>query len=652
MPLGQTRFAIQRLHMPHALSANTAAHGAVPETAARRDFWRLTLGCIGVVYGDIGTSPLYAFRESVLAATSGGHSASEPVVLGILSLIVWALLLIVTVKYILILLRADNDGEGGTLALMALANRSVGGHSLVIITLGIVSAALFYGDAMITPAISVLSAVEGLSIATPALNVYVVPLTIAILFGLFAVQSRGTASVAAFFGPITLVWFIALAAGGIVHVGQNPAVLTALDPVYGLSFLAHHGWIGLATLGAVFLAVTGCEALYADLGHFGKGPIRTAWIFVALPALTLNYFGQGALLLAKPEAIENPFYLLYPSWALLPMIGLAAAATVIASQAVITGTFSLTNQAVQLGLLPRLNVTRTSETQAGQIYMPRINGILLVGVLFLVAEFESSSALASAYGIAVSGTMVVTALLALIVVWRYWKWPLWSAVALIAPFLLIDTTFLTANMLKVLSGGWVPLLIGSGVIVIMLTWRRGARILAAKTRRLEMPIHELIESLERKPRTRVAGTAVFLTASPDSAPTALLHSLKHYNTLHNNNVILTIITENVPRVATEYRVQMEPLGGSFMRAVLRFGFVEAPNVPKALAIARKLGWTFDIMSTSFFLSRRAVRPDPRSPMPIWQDKLFIFLAQNADDASSYFQLPTDRVVEIGTQVSV
>ena len=365
-----------------------------------------------------------------------------------------------------------------------------------------------------------------------ALEDYVVPLTVLILFGLFAVQSHGTARVAAFFGPITLVWFIALALGGIAHIAQNLGVLAALNPAHGMMFLGSHGWIGLATLGAVFLAVTGCEALYADLGHFGRGPIQTAWLLVALPALTLNYFGQGALLLASPEAIENPFYLLYPEWALLPMVGLAAAATVIASQAVITGAYSLTNQAVQLGLLPRLHIQRTSETQAGQIYIPRINGILLVGVLLLVAQFRSSSALASAYGIAVSGTMVVTALLALVVIWKSWKWPLWAAAALIVPFLLIDTTFLTANMLKVFHGGWVPLLIGGFVILIMLTWRRGAEILAAKTRRLETPIEVLIKSLEKSPPPRVPGTAVFLTATPDSAPTALLHSLKHYKVLH------------------------------------------------------------------------------------------------------------------------
>jgi KUP system potassium uptake protein len=638
--------------MPHALTETIAANGSSAEAASRRNFWGLTLGCIGVVYGDIGTSPLYAMRESVLAATSGGQTASEPVILGILSLIVWALILIVTVKYVLILLRADNDGEGGTLAMMALANRALGGKSLTIILLGIVGAALFYGDSLITPAISVLSAVEGLKVVTPALNEYVVPLSILILLGLFTVQSHGTARVAAFFGPIMLLWFVAIAIAGFGHVVQNPDVLRAFNPIYGVAFLTNHGLIGLATLGAVFLVVTGSEALYADLGHFGRGPIQTAWLSVALPALTLNYLGQGALLLATPEAIENPFYLLYPDWALLPMVGLATAATIIASQAVISGAFSLTNQAIQLGLLPRIHIQRTSETQAGQIYIPRINGMLLIGVLFLVAQFRSSSGLASAYGIAVTATMVVTAAMALVVIWKVWKWPIWAAAALMLPFLFIDTTFLTANMLKVLHGGWVPLLIGGMVMIIMLTWRRGSKILSAKTRKLETPIDSLIESLEKSPKPRVPGTAVFLTATPDSAPTALLHSLKHYKVLHESNVILTIITENVPRVATKNRVEIEPLGESFMRVVLHYGFMEAPNVPKALAVARKLGWTFDIMSTSFFLSRRSVRPDPRSGMPAWQDRLFIFLAQNADDASSYFQLPTDRVVEIGTQVTV
>jgi KUP system potassium uptake protein len=473
-----------------------------------------------------------------------------------------------------------------------------------------------------------------------------------ILFALFLVQSHGTARVASFFGPITLVWFFALAAAGLYHVALNPSVLAAFNPLHGVSFLLSHGYIGLLTLGAVFLVVTGAEALYADLGHFGRGPIRTAWLTVCLPALTLNYLGQGALLLAQPTAIENPFFLLYPDWALIPMVGLATAATVIASQAVITGAYSMTRQAIQLGLLPRLEIRHTSEAQFGQIYIPRVNLLLLLGVLMLVVQFRSSGALASAYGIAVTGTMVVTAILALIVVWKYWKWPLWAAAALMVPFLLIDLTFLGANLLKMLQGGWVPLLIGAMIMVVMITWRKGASILAGKTRRLETPIDSLIEALEAKQPLKVPGTAVFLTADPESAPTALLHSLKHYKVLHEHNVVLTMITESTPRVTTEDRVSIEPLGKSFTRLIVRFGFMETPNIPKALGLARKFGLSFDIMSTSFFLSRRAVRPDPRSGMPRWQDRLFIILARNADDASSYFQLPTDRVVEIGTQVTV
>jgi KUP system potassium uptake protein len=430
------------------------------------------------------------------------------------------------------------------------------------------------------------------------------------------------------------------------------SVLAAFNPLHGVSFLLTHGYIGLLTLGAVFLVVTGAEALYADLGHFGRGPIKMAWLSVCLPALTLNYLGQGALVLAEPKTIENPFFLLYPQWALFPMVGLATAATVIASQAVISGAYSLTQQAVQLGLLPRLDIRHTSESQFGQIYIPRVNTLLLIGVLLLVVQFRSSGALVSAYGIAVTGTMVVTAIMAFIVFWKYWNWPIWWAAALMLPFLLIDLTFLGANLLKVFSGGWVPLLIGGMVMVVMLTWRRGARILAAKTRRLETPIDSLIEALDKRQPHKVPGTAVFLTADPSSVPTALLHSLKHYKVLHEQNVVLTIITESTPRVAPAERITLEPLGKIFTRILIRFGFMETPNIPKALALARKRGLTFDIISTSFFLSRRAVRPDPKSGMPVWQDRLFIILARNADDASSYFQLPTDRVVEIGTQVTV
>ncbi|HET7804710.1 MAG TPA: potassium transporter Kup [Pseudolabrys sp.] len=622
------------------------------DAPAKARFWPLAVGSIGVVYGDIGTSPLYAFREAISAATGSGNPTSEPVVLGILSLIIWALLLVVTAKYILILLRADNKGEGGTLALMALASHSLMRRGGTIILLGIVSGALFYGDAIITPALSVLSAIEGLKVVTPTFDAYVVPLTIGVLVALFAVQSRGTASVATLFGPVMMLWFGAIAAAGIWHVVRNPIVLFAFNPIYGVDFLLQHGLVAFFTLGAVFLVVTGAEALYADLGHFGRAPIRFAWLVVVLPALTLNYLGQGALVLANPKTIENPFFLLYPEWTLLPMVLLATIATVIASQAVISGAYSLTRQAIQLGLLPRLEIRHTSEALFGQIYMPRVNTLLLFGVLLLVILFRSSSALASAYGIAVTGTMVVTAMMAIVVVWRVWNWPLAAALALIMPFLFIDLTFLSANLLKIVEGGWMPLALGAVVMAIMYTWRRGSRLLFEKTRRLETPLEGLVKSLEKKPPVRVPGTAVFLTSDPVSAPTALLHSLKHYKVLHEKNVILTIETAETPRVDAGERVRIQPVGKTFSRVVLRFGFMETPNVPKALAIARKLGWQFDIMSTSFFLSRRALKPATRSGMPRWQDRLFIGLTRFANDATDYFQIPTGRVVEVGTQVTI
>ncbi|HTT47963.1 MAG TPA: potassium transporter Kup [Pseudolabrys sp.] len=637
-----------------ARGGSPAANGDGDHSSTNPGFWAITLGCIGVVYGDIGTSPLYALRESVLAASGSGHVVDEPVVLGILSLIIWALLLVVTAKYVLILLRADNNGEGGTLALMALASRALGGSrgGAVVILLGIISGALFYGDAIITPALSVLSAIEGLKVVTPAFDEYVVPFTVLILLGLFAGQSRGTAKVAALFGPIMVIWFIAIAVGGLWHIGKNLNVLYSFNPYYGIHFLLRHGIIAFFTLGAVFLVVTGAEALYADLGHFGDGPIRFAWLIVVLPALLINYLGQGALVLANPKAIENPFFLLYPDWALLPMVALATAATVIASQAVITGAYSLTQQAIQLGLLPRLEIRHTSEALFGQIYMPRVNTLLLIGVLLLVALFRSSSALASAYGIAVTGTMVVTGMMAVIVIRRVWGWPLLGALSLMMPFLFIDLTFLSANLLKVVEGGWMPLALGAVVMTIMYTWRRGSRLLFEKTRRQEIPLEGLVASLEKKPPTRVPGTAVFFTSDPFSAPTALLHSLKHYKVLHEKNVVLTIETADTPRVDPADRVRIEPVGQTFTRVNLRFGFMETPNVPKALAIARKLGWQFDIMSTSFFLSRRSLKPAAHSGMPRWQDRLFIGLTRVANDATDYFQIPTGRVVEVGTQVTV
>jgi KUP system potassium uptake protein len=615
-------------------------------------FWSLAIGSIGVVYGDIGTSTLYAFREAISAATGSGNPASAPVVLGILSLIIWALLLVVTAKYVLILLRADNKGEGGTLALMALASHALMRRGGIVVLLGIISGALFYGDAIITPALSVLSAIEGLKVATPAFDAYVVPLTVIVLVALFTVQSRGTANVAAFFGPVMLLWFGAIAAAGIWHSAHNPIVLLAFNPLYGIEFLLEHGIVAFYTLGAVFLVVTGAEALYADLGHFGRKPIRFAWLVIVLPALTLNYLGQGAVVLANPKSIANPFFLLYPEWALLPMVLLATIATVIASQAVISGAYSLTRQAIQLGLLPRLEIRHTSEELFGQIYMPRVNTLLLCGVLFLVILFRSSSALASAYGIAVTGTMVVTAVMAIVVVWRVWRWPLAAALALMLPFVFVDVVFLSANMLKIVEGGWMPLALGALVMVIMYTWRRGSRLLFEKTRRIETPLESLVKNLEKKPPVRVPGTAVFLTSDPLSAPTALMHSLKHYKVLHEKNVILTIETADGPHVNAAERVRIEPVGKTFLRVVLTFGFMETPNVPKALAIARKLGWQFDIMSTSFFLSRRSLRPSTHSGMPHWQDRLFIGLTRVANDATDYFQIPTGRVVEVGTQVTI
>ena len=631
--------------------AETAAsnQGHAHSTAG---FKALLIGSVGVVYGDIGTSPLYALREAVVAASGPSGTVTTQAVLGVVALILWALIVVVTFKYVLILLRADNHGEGGTLALMALAQRAVTYGAGTIVLLGIISGALFYGDAVITPALSVLSAIEGIKLVTAALDSYVVPLTVLILLVLFAAQSRGTARVAAFFGPVMCVWFGVIAIAAIPPILRHPEVLLALNPLLAVSFMLTHGIIGFVTLGAVFLAVTGAEALYADLGHFGKRPIQAAWLFLVLPSLALNYLGQGALVIADPKAVENPFFLMFPDWALLPMVGLATAATVIASQAVITGAYSLTRQAIQLGLLPRFEIRHTSESHSGQIYIPRINMLLLVCVMLLVLMFRSSSALASAYGISVTGTMVVTAMMGFVVIWRVWRWSAFAAAALIAPFLFLDLTFLAANLLKVLEGGWVPLALGSVVMLLMYTWRRGSRLLFEKSRKLEFPLADLVSMLEKRPPQRVSGTAVFLTSDPLSAPTALMHSLKHYKVLHEKNVILTIETAPTPRINPAERVRLEQISATFTKVTLRFGFMESPNVPKALAIARKLGWQFDIMSTSFFLSRRALKPAAHSGMPRWQDHLFIALSRTANDATDYFQIPSGRVVEVGTQVTV
>ncbi|WP_439404662.1 potassium transporter Kup [Bradyrhizobium sp. DASA03076] len=631
----------------------TAAANGRGDAHTTVGFGALTLGSIGVVYGDIGTSPLYAFREAVMAASGAEGAPTTVAVLGVVSLILWALVVVVTLKYVVILLRADNNGEGGTLALMALAQRAVGTGGATIVLLGIISGALFYGDAVITPAVSVLSAIEGMKDVTLTFEPYIVPLTVLILVVLFAVQSRGTARVAAFFGPVMCVWFAVIAIAAIGPIIRQPQVLLALNPFYAVSFMLHHGIIGFVTLGAVFLAVTGAEALYADLGHFGKRPIQTAWLFVVLPSLALNYLGQGALVLGDPAAIESPFFQLFPQgWVRGGMVVLATAATVIASQAVITGAYSLTRQAIQLGLLPRFEIRHTSEAHSGQIFIPRINQLLLVAVILMVLLFRSSSALASAYGIAVTGTMVVTGLMGFVVIWKAWKWSALGAAALIAPFLFLDLTFLAANLLKVFEGGWVPLALGSLMILLMYTWRRGSRLLFEKSRKLEFPLADLVAMLEKRPPQRVPGTAVFLTSDPLSAPTALMHSLKHYKVLHEKNVILTIETAQTPRIDPAERVRLEQISPTFSKVTLKFGFMESPNVPKALAIARKLGWQFDIMSTSFFLSRRALKPAAHSGMPRWQDRLFISLSRSANDATDYFQIPSGRVVEVGTQVTI
>jgi KUP system potassium uptake protein len=620
-------------------------HGPVAQTP----FWTLTLGTIGVVYGDIGTSPLYALKESLAAATghAGSGALTRDMVVGVVSLILWALIIIVTIKYVAIVLRADNNGEGGTLSLVTLAQRALGHSTGTTIVLGMIGASLFYGDVIITPAISVLSAVEGLKLVTPAFEPYVVPLSLVILISLFAVQRFGTASVAAFFGPITAFWFLVMAVGGLMHIRDDLSILAAFNPVHGFGFLVNHGAAGLFALGAVFLSVTGAEALYADLGHFGRSPIRTAWLSLVLPALALNYLGQGAMLLAHPEGLENPFFFLYPSWALLPMVILATVATIIASQAVITGAFSISEQAMHLGVLPRFRVLRTSETEKGQIYIPTINWLLLVAVILLVLLFETSSALAAAYGLAVTGDMVITSCLLFIVAWKFWRWSALTAALVIAPFLAIELVFLGANALKIPQGGWFPLMVGTGLFILMRTWRKGTRLLAELTHRGRPALSEFMRTAESSAVPRVPGTAIFLTGNAQDVPAALLHNLKHNKVLHDHNVILTVVTEEVPRRPDEGRVTIEKLSGRFSRATVRFGFMEPPNVPKALEAAH-----VDLADASFFLSRRALQASAQAGLPLWQDYIFIPLARSASDITDQFCIPEDRAVEVGSRVTI
>lgn len=632
----------------HAVAnGNGNGHGHVPNASKLA----LTIGAVGIVYGDIGTSPIYAFREALHAAHADGV-IERAEVLGVASLILWALIIIVAIKYIIILLNADNDGEGGTLALMTLARRSAKKSAAAIFALGILAASLFYGDAIITPAISVLSAVEGLKHVTRSFEPFVILITLLIIVMLFAAQKGGTSRLAAAFGPITLVWFIALGIMGAVHLAAAPEVLLAFNPAYGISFLATHGAGPLAVLGAIFLAVTGAEALYADLGHFGRGPIRTAWFAVVMPSLCVNYLGQAALVLTNEAAAEDPFFLMTPHLLLLPLVILATLATIIASQAVITGAYSLSRQAIQLGMLPRMRVQHTSEKLAGQIYMPQINAMLLAGVIFLVLVFKSSGALASAYGIAVTGTMIITAMMTFIIVWKVWRWPLAGAIGLMAPFILIEFAFLAANSLKIAEGGWAPLALGFFIVTAMATWVRGAKILSDKTRRTEVQLQDLLTTLETSNLPHVPGTAVFLTTDPDYAPTALLHNLKHNKVLHEQNVILTVRNLDTPYVASGDCLEFQRLSEHFIRVIISCGFMETPNIPRTLTLCRKEGFKFEIMNTSFFLSHRSIKSDPKSGMPPWQDQLFIFLAQSSNKATEFFRIPTDRVVEVGTQVTV
>ena len=613
----------------------------------------LALGSVGVVYGDIGTSPLYAFREALRPVAADGVSRIE--IIGLISLMIWTLTIIVTLKYVLFLLRADNNGEGGTLSLLALLMKYAGSSATRLFFLGVVGAALFIGDAIIAPALSVLSAVEGLKLVTPALSPYVVPISVVILLLLFAVQSRGTAAVSKFFGPIMALWFIVLAIAGINHIRDDFGILAAFNPYYAVYFLFNAGYVGIVVLGAVFLTVTGAEALYADLGHFGRKPIQWAWFCLVFPALALNYLGQGAMVLKHPEAISNPFYLMFPEWALLPVVILATAATIIAAQAVITGAFSLTRQAIHLGFLPRMAIFHTSETQTGQIYLPNVNMLLMFGVMLLVFVFGSSESLATAYGISVTGAMVVDTLLAYVFVRARWNWPLYLTLGVIVPLFALEMVFFGANMLKIHDGGYVPVLIAITIIIIMWTWKRGTKILHDKTRHTDIPLAAFVKSIERKSEhapVSVPGTAIFLTSDPESTPAALLHNIKHNHVLHAQNFILTIRTANMPIVPKDQRVSASSISERFSLLEMHFGYMETQNVSQALGLFRKTGLKFDIMSTSFYLGRRKLVPDAQSGMPHWQDRLFIALANAAIDPSDYFRLPTNRVVELGSHVII
>ena len=624
-----------------------ATHGS------RQPMGTLMLGAIGIVFGDIGTSPLYTMRE-----VFGGHHAVElsaANVLGLLSIVFWALVIIVTLKYVTLIMRADNRGEGGILALTALVSGRLARESRMrwwLVGLGIFGAAMFFGDAMITPAVSVLGAVEGIEVMTPALKPYIVPLALGILIALFAIQKRGTGSVGALFGPVCAVWFVVLAILGGAQLVANPAVLWAMSPLHAISFVVDKPLVAFLALGAVVLAVTGTEALYADMGHFGASPIRRAWLLFVGPALVLNYFGQGALLLANPAAIKNPFYLLAPPWALLPLVVLATAAAVIASQAVISGAYSIARAAVQMGYCPRLAIRHTSEKTMGQIYVPFINWTLLIAVALLVVGFRSSSALAGAYGIAVTMSMLIDSILIYFVMRRLWGWSRFVAAGISIPLALIDAAFLASNTLKIPDGGWFPLLVGAVVFTLLTTWKRGRKVLFDRLSEDALPLKDFLQSIELAPPVRVEGTAVFLTSTPERVPHALLHNLKHNKVLHERVVFMTIVTRDIPFVAPEERIEISTLGSDFYRVFAYYGFKEEPDVPEVMEEASRKGFIFEMMETSFFVSRETLIPSVRPGMVMWRERLFSSMSKNAVKASDFFHVPANRVVELGTQVEL
>ena len=620
--------------------------------AARGLKFSALLGVLGVVYGDIGTSPLYAFKASMDHFKDHGVQTWE--VLGILSMIFWALILIVTVKYVLLVMRADNRGEGGILALMALAQRGVSSPRLrsLLALVGIAGACLFFGDGVITPAISVLSAVEGLEVVSPPLQEVVLPVAVIIIVLLFVIQYRGTGSVGALFGPVMVVWFAAIGVLGLLEVMRNPFVLLALSPSYAIEVVIHYKWVAFFALGSVVLAVTGAEALYADMGHFGARPIRAAWMGFVLPALVLNYFGQGALVLADPKALGNPFFLLGPHWIRLPMVILATAATVIASQALISGAYSIARQCVQLGFLPRMEVRHTSATEEGQIYVPQINSALLLGVLVLVFAFRTSDSLAAAYGIAVTGTFLCTCVLALVVFRRQFRWSRTAAVLVFGGFFLLDGIFFAANMVKVPEGGWVPLVLGFSILLMMTSWKRGRDLLFARWQQDSLPLSSFLARLPQSRTVRVPGMAVFLTGNPDYVPGALLHNLKHNKVLHENVLFVTVQNVDVPEVRPEERSEVTELSPGIHRVLIRYGFMESPNLPRELSALETRGVKVDAMQASYFLGRDTLVAAAAPKMPRWRMWLFLLLARNAVSATEFFRIPTDRVVELGVRVAI